>query len=297
MPGSISLLVNPAAGSHGAVPIAGIVSSLLRDAGYGVRQIVGRTATESVELTRASVRQDTVAVVCIGGDGSLQLATQAVAGTSTPLGVIPAGTGNDFADVLGLPTGPAAATAVIIKALRAGSYTEVDLGRTGETWWLTVLCAGFDSAVSERANLLRWPRGPRRYDVAILAETARLRTYPMTITMDEQTLRVSTTLVAVGNVRQYGGGKQICPAANPSDGLLDVTVVGAIGRTKLLRLAPLLSSGAHVGRPEVRTYRTRRVSISLDDGTPLRSYADGEPMSMLPITTECIPSALRVLSA
>lgn len=102
-----------------------------------------------------------------------------------PLGIVAAGTGNDSAAALGFPGDPRSAVGAIVAALRAGRTRQVDLGRTepqcGSRWWLTVLCAGFDSAVNERANAMRWPRGPRRYDLAIALEAVRLGTAALTV--------------------------------------------------------------------------------------------------------------------
>jgi diacylglycerol kinase (ATP) len=82
----------------------------------------------------------------------------------------------------------------------------------------TVLCCGFDAAVTDRANRLRWPRGPRRYDVAILAELARLRPRELTLVLDGEPRTLAATLVAVGNTPWYGGGMRVCPAAAPPTG-------------------------------------------------------------------------------
>src|SRR5206468_6261532 len=106
---------------------------------------------QAVEAVAAGVG----AVVAVGGDGSVHAALQAVAGTSTPLAVVPAGTGNDLALALGIPKDPVAAARAAAEDLLDGRTTAIDAGRTGDRWWVTVLCCGFDSAVSDRANRLR----------------------------------------------------------------------------------------------------------------------------------------------
>src|SRR6185312_4658195 len=178
--------------------------------------------------------------------GTVHAALQAVAGTTTPLAVVPAGTGNDLALALGVPADPVAAAAAAAADLVDGRTAAIDAGRTADRWWSTVLCCGFDSAVSDRANRLRWPRGRRRYDVAILAELAQLRPREVTVAFDgvEETLPV--TLIAVGNTCWYGGGLKVCPGADPTDGLFDVTVVGPISRRELVRTPPRLTAGTHV---------------------------------------------------
>jgi len=291
----VTLLVNPHAGRGRAV---GIGHQVAADLGArGLRATV--STAESLPAMRAiaaeAVQQGDAALVVIGGDGMSHLAIQEIAKTSTALGIIPAGTGNDFASALGLPGDVHAATAAIADALEAAAHRRVDLARCGQRWWASVLCAGFDSAVNDRANRMRWPHGPRRYDLALLAELARLRAVPMTLNLDGATVTLDATLVAVGNTSTYGGGIPICPRADPSDGLLDVTVVARISRRRLIRVTPTLRRGEHLAHPAVRTYRARTISVSCDEPPVITAYADGEPVSALPITAICHPGALRIL--
>ncbi|GAB3839516.1 hypothetical protein GCM10029963_06860 [Micromonospora andamanensis] len=140
-------------------------------------------------------------------------------------------------------------------------------------WYGAVLAAGFDAIVNERANRMRWPRGPRRYDLAILVELARLRPRRYTLTLDGERIEVDAVLVAVGNGASYGGGMRICPAADPTDGLLDVVVGGRFDRRTLIRVKPRIYAGTHVAHPLVSTYRARTVTIAAEGIT---TYADGE---------------------
>jgi diacylglycerol kinase (ATP) len=157
-----------------------------------------------------------------------------------------------------------------------------------------VLCCGFDSAVTGRANRLRWPRGRRRYDVAILAELARLRARELTLVLDGEVHTLPVTLVALGNTAWYGGGMRIYPGADPGDGRFDVTVVGPMSRREPVRSRPRLTAGTHVDHPAVSVHRATRVELS---GPGITAYADGEPVAALPVTAECVPGALRVLGA
>jgi diacylglycerol kinase (ATP) len=240
----------------------------------------------------AAVAAGTAAVVAVGGDGAAHAGLQAVAGTPTPLAVVPAGTGNDLALALGAPRDPVAAARAAAADLRTGQRRTLDAGRTGERWWATVLCCGFDSAVTDRANRLRWPRGPRRYDVAIAAELARLRPREVTVVLDGAARTLPVTLVAVGNTPWYGGGMRVCPAADPADGAFDVTVVGPVSRRELVATRPRLTAGTHVGHPAVTVHRAARVELA---GEGLTTYADGEPVAPLPVASVCVPGALQVV--
>jgi diacylglycerol kinase (ATP) len=289
----IALLVNPVSGlGRGARAAPGVVSRLR--AGASVRTLSGHPAEVSARLAAESVAGEIEAVVVVGGDGTVHAAIQALAGGRTPLGVVPAGTGNDVAAMLGMPTDPLAAADALLTALVAGAVRRMDLGRTSTgRWWATVLCAGFDSAVNERANSMRWPRGPRRYDLAIAAELYRLQPRAFRLQLDAaEPLHCPATLIAVGNGPQYGGGKLMTPHARLDSGRFEVTVVGPLSRRRLVRLAPTLPHAGHLGEPEVHTYDASRVRL---DAADTLAYADGERISPLPVSTECVPRALPVL--
>ncbi|MGY1616469.1 diacylglycerol/lipid kinase family protein [Geodermatophilus sp. SYSU D00691] len=290
----VAVLVPPAAGRGRARAAAHGVLGALRAAGLEPRVLPATTRAAAEQQAAQAVAAGTGAVVAVGGDGAAHAALQAVAGTTTPLAVVPAGTGNDLALALGVPVEPVAAAHAAATDLVEGRTTTVDAGRTGDRWWATVLCCGFDSAVTDRANRLRWPRGRRRYDVAILAELARLRPHALTLTLDGERTTVPATLVAVGNTPWYGGGMRVCPGADPADGLFDVTVLGPVSRRELVRSRPLLTAGTHVAHPAVTVHRARRVELAAPGVT---TYADGEPVAPLPVTAECVAGAVHVVGA
>jgi diacylglycerol kinase (ATP) len=288
----VAVLVSPTAGRGRARGVPAAVLGALRSAGLAPRVLAATTRAAAEREAAAAVASGAGAVVAVGGDGTAHACLQGVAGTGTPLAVVPAGTGNDLALALGVPADPVAAAAAAAADLRAGRVRTVDAGRTGDRWWATVLCCGFDSAVTDRANRLRWPRGPRRYDLAILAELARLRPRELTLALDGAPRTLAATLVAVGNTAWYGGGMRVCPAADPADGAFDVTVVGPVSRRELVRTRPRLATGTHVGHPAVTVHRARRVELAGDGPT---TYADGEPVAPLPAVSVCVPGALSVV--
>jgi diacylglycerol kinase (ATP) len=290
----VVVLVSPAAGRGRARTATAAVLDALRRGGLAPRVLPATTRAAAERAAADAVAAGTRAVVAVGGDGAAHAALQAVAGTGTPLAVVPAGTGNDLALALGVPRGPVAAATAAAADLQEGTACTVDAGRACGRWWGTVLCCGFDSAVTDRADRLRWPRGPRRYDVAILAELARMRPRQVTLTLDGAARTLPVTLVAVGNTAWYGGGMRICPAADPADGLLDVTVVGPVSRRELVRTRPRLADGTHVAHPAVTVHRAARVELA---GAGLTTYADGEFVAALPVLAEAVPGALRVVGS
>jgi diacylglycerol kinase (ATP) len=291
----VAVLVSAAAGRGRARALGDTVLRELRAAGLSPTVLAATTGADAETRARAAVAAGTGAVVAVGGDGTAHAALQAVAGTATPLALVPAGTGNDLALALGVPADPADAVGALAAGLRAGESRRFDAGRVGDRWWATVLCCGFDSAVTDRANRLRWPRGRRRYDLAVLLELARLRPHEMTVRIDDGEPRIlPATMIAVGNTSWYGGGLEICPGADPADGLLDVTVVGPLTRRELIRSRPRLADGTHVQNPAVSVLRATRVELACPGVT---TWADGEPVAPLPVVVECVPGALSVVGA
>ena len=291
----VTVLTNPMAGHGNAPHAAERAVARFQELGVDVVEIVGRDANHACELLEQAVQAGTDAVVVVGGDGVIRLALQTLARSGVPLGIVPAGTGNDHAREYAIPTGDPAAAADII----AGGHTAtVDLGHILGTdgtssWFGTVAATGFDSLVSDRVNRMRWPHGRMRYNLAIVAELSKLRLLPFRLVFDgEREVLTDLTLAAFGNARSYGGGMRICPGADHFDGLLDITMVRAGSRTQLIRLFPTVFKGTHVNLDQVSTARARSVRV---ESPGINAYADGEYVCPLPAEISAVPGALRIL--
>lgn len=296
--GPVAVLLNPTAGRGRQRALLPRVLDRLAAGGRPLQLLQAHTPGQAQAACHRAVQDGAAALVSVGGDGTVHLALQAVAGTGVGFAPVPAGTGNDFAVELGFPTDPFAAVDAITGALRAGRTRPVDLARMTAAdgtsrWFGAVLAAGFDAIVNERANRMRWPRGPRRYDLAIMVELARLRPRHYTLTLDGVTHHLEAVLVAVGNSASYGGGMRVCPTADPTDGLLDVMVGGRFTRRELVRVKPRIYRGTHVEHPLVRSYRARTVTVTAEGIT---GYADGERVSALPVTVTAVPGAVALLA-
>lgn len=285
----LALVVNPSAGGGRAGGAVERVVTRLRAGHTIVRVISGATAEETAQRVAAEVASGTPTLVALGGDGLVNLTLQASAGTDTILGVIPMGSGNDIGRAIGLKPNDAMAAVDVVLAGRA---RRIDLGRASQRWFAGVLSAGFDSAVNQRANTLRWPRGRARYNVAIAAELAAFDPLPYVLDLDGRQLETEALVVAVGNGPTYGGGMRVCPAARLDDGLFDIMVLRPVSTATFVRLFPRVYSGTHVNHSAVEVHRARRVSVSAPAGT---AYADGELVASLPVTCEVVPGAARVL--
>jgi diacylglycerol kinase (ATP) len=284
------LLPNPVAGTGRNDAMVATVATRLRDAGFSVRELLGADAAESERLARDAVAAGVDGLVVCGGDGMVNVAAQVLAGTQTPLGIVPMGTGNDTARSLGLPVkDPLAAADAII----AGRTRTIDLARSGGRYFVTVLAAGFDAAVNERANSMRWPRGQLKYSLAIVAVLKEFKPIRYTLDLDGETRRVDGMLVSVGNGDSMGGGLKVTHGAAMDDGLLDVVVFTSVPRRELLKTYPKLFSGGHTRHPAYQRHRVRRVTVAAPG---VVAYADGERFGELPLTVEVVPAAMRVFA-
>jgi diacylglycerol kinase (ATP) len=290
-----AMVVHPASGLGRAGRIAGTVADRLRTAVDDLVNVEANTVEDSRRLMHKARDAGLDLVVVVGGDGSAHQGVQFCADTGVALAVIPAGTGNDLARTLaGAPEDPLTATDRLVRAIKDGEQTTIDLGRVeGGPWFAGVLCAGFDSAVNERANRMRWPSGPRRYDLAILAELAKLRARRLTMEADGERTELDATQIAIGNIPFYGGGIPVCPDADPADGLFDVTLLRKASRFDLVKLLPGLRTGNHVHSKLVTTSRTAKIRIGEANGWV--AYADGERIGPLPVEVTCVPNALKVV--
>ena len=285
----IALLTNPTSGKGRGTRIAAVAVRRLREAGFAVRDLAGRDAAEARDLAHKCVADGVESLVVVGGDGMVHLAVQALAGGSTRLGIVPTGAGNDVARSLGIPRAdPQRAADVVV-----GSRTRrIDLARAGDTYVVSVLAAGFDALVNERANAMRRPRGQLRYHLATLAELRVFEPLDYTLELDGERRQVTAMMVGVGNGPSFGGGLRITEGALLDDGLVDVVLFHPMSKGELVRTYPRLFNGTHRSHRCYEHHRVREVTV---DAPGIVAYADGERLGPLPVTVAAVPSALKVM--
>ncbi|MDN5767782.1 MAG: diacylglycerol kinase [Humibacillus sp.] len=296
MPPRIALIVNPTSGKGAGAAMGEEATRRLRQACHEVIDVSG-TSYEAAHARAAAALADGVdTLVVVGGDGMVHLGVNLCAETSVRLGVVAAGTGNDFANHLGLPVrDPTAAVGVILagvtRAIDAGRVSAVSAVSGEVRWFGGVLGAGFDAVVAARAARMRWPRGAMRYNLAIARELPVFRPIPYVVELDGQRLQTRAMLVAVANTSSFGGGMKVCPDADVADGLFDVLIVHELSMPAFLRVFPKVFSGTHVGHRAVEIRRARRVRL---EAPGIHAQADGEPVAALPLDIEVVPAALTV---
>lgn len=284
-----ALIVNPAAARGRALDSLPPVLSELRSLGVEHRVVRALGLPHArAEAAAAVGRGETV--VAVGGDGLVGALAGAVSDADGTLAIVPAGRGNDFARVLGVPRAAAAAARLAVE----GEPRAVDLGEVEGRAFVGIASVGVDSDANRIARRARLVRGALVYSYAGLRALAIWRHACFEIVAGDVTQRICGYSVAVANSRAYGGGMTLVPHARLDDGRLDVLTIAACPKLRFLRSFLRVFSGGHVEDPAWRF--TTATSVDLRADRPLVVYADGEPIATLPVTVRVRPGALRVIA-
>ena len=294
---NVAVVANPTSGRGKGAALIPRVEALLRSLGVEHTIHISQSAADPERLAREAATDGADVVAALGGDGHIGACVNGVmtAGAGAALAVIPAGTGNDFARLIGVnPKDPLSA----VQVLRAPQIKRIDVARLrlpqGERYYANVAGAGFDSEANAYANRMRWFKGTTRYVIATLALLPRFKAARFQVTVDGEHHEVPGMLIAVGNGRSYGGGMKVCPDAKVDDGLLDVTVVGDVSKIDFIKTFPKVFTGRHVAHPKVRRLQGKEITIAAE--RTLQVFADGEHAGTLPATFTVVPSALGIVT-
>jgi diacylglycerol kinase (ATP) len=281
------LFANPTSGRGKGAKVLAIVETFLKVSNQEFRSISTPSMEQSLEFLTQSISEFPDAkIVVIGGDGMIHAAINNT--NKNAIGLIPAGTGNDFARALGLSLeNPIQNLKNIIDA--KGEY--IDLGKVGEVYFAAICSTGFDSLVNERANKMMWPRGKMKYNIAMLLELPRFKAREYEIIVDGNHIHTKAMLIAIANGLSYGGGMKVCPAADIQDGLLDIMILAPVPKFEFIRIFPSVFKGLHVNHPAVSIIQGRSIQISAE----AVAYADGERIGELPLDVSISPRQIRVL--
>jgi diacylglycerol kinase (ATP) len=290
------LITNPAAGNGRAARRALQVLDRLRGHDLDLVARFGDRVGATCELARRAADEGAERIIVVGGDGSINEATNGILSSTQPdcpLGIIPLGSGNDFVKMLGLDMDWQTACDRTL----SGDARRVDVGQIGDRYFTNGIGIGFDAECAVIAGRRRWLGSDLMY-AAALAEVLLLhRGNPeLTITADGETFTQKALLVAAANGRCYGGSFHLAPDASLEDGMLDLLVAGDLGRLGIMGLVPQVMRGTHLDHPQVIHRNIKELSVSAD--RPLVVHADGEILSedARELEVRVCPSALTVLA-
>jgi YegS/Rv2252/BmrU family lipid kinase len=284
----LALLVNPSSAGGRPLKLLPRVEQALdaRRVVFRVQQT--RSLAHGAEQALRAVEAGEVPVV-VSGDGLLGAVGGAMAGSDTPLGIVPGGRGNDLARVLGIPDDPEGAVAVLL----GGESRRIDVGEANGKRFLGIVSVGFDSEANRLANETGFLRGNLVYAYAAVRTLLGWKPARFTIRIGEERRTVRGYSVSVANSKAFGGGMYIAPDAELDDGEFDVIAVGAVGKLRFVSNLPKVFKGTHVEDDEVQVLRARRLELSANRPFPV--YADGEHLTDLPASLRVLPRALSVL--
>ena len=293
----VGVIVNPKANRGRGKQSGEEVFAELAKLGIAAINLSGPDAKSALEKGQLAIsEQDLSGIVAVGGDGTAQLAVNLCVPNQLPIGLIPAGSGNDQSRELEVPRN-SITDAVNHLVQHLESPRRVDVMRvktnTREFWSLGSISAGFDALCAQRANGLRWPKGPNSYVAAMLLELPKFEPIEYHLDVDGEKRSLRAMLCGVANVKNFGGGMKISPESEITDGELEVFILHEVSRRRLLRIFPTVYEGKHLDFPEVEIFKARSVSIA-NDSFPMT--CDGELIGPAPFSAEVHQGALQVFA-
>lgn len=282
------LLVNPSAGRGQALQRLPAAVAELERLGAPHR-VVETSSIDHAKAQAAIGAESGETVAALGGDGFLRPVAATLRRTGSALAILPAGRGNDFARVLGIPSDPAAAARVAVD----GRERTIDMAVVDGNPYLGIASFGFDSDANRLANEARLVRGNLVYLYAALRALASWRPSSFTVVVDGERHELTGYSVAIANSGCYGGGMRIAPGAALDDGQLDVVMIGQVPKLRFLASLGKVFKGTHVDEPSVQTARGEAVEVAAD--RPFEIYADGDPVGAVPARVRVDPHCLRVI--
>jgi YegS/Rv2252/BmrU family lipid kinase len=284
----LALLVNPAAAGGRALEAVAPARAELERLGAELRVVETSSADHAKHEAHAAAVNGEV-VVAVGGDGLVGTLAGVLCDREGALAIVPAGRGNDFARVLGVPDDPAAAARVAFE----GDERLVDVAQVDGKSFVGIASFGLDSEANQIANETKVVKGNLVYAYAALRALAAWKPARFEVRVDGELYTNVGYSVLVANSKAYGGGMYAVPHAELDDGRLDVMLSDHEPKLRHLRLLPKAFKGTHVTDPSLHFIRGERVEVDAD--RPFTIFADGDPLAELPATITVAREALRVI--
>ena len=284
------LIANPISGNGNGRIYLERAKALLdaRGVDYAVKET--RCPNHATALAKEAIDEGFDVIVAVGGDGTLHETATSVVHTDRVLGLLPCGTGNDYARPLGIPNDPEAA----IEILLCGEDRVVDAGEANGTVFFNIAGYGFDVDVLDYTEEFKpkCKNGETAYRLGCLKAVLGLKLRRSTLTFHDGTMEKNVLMAAAGVGTHFGGGMNVLPESDMSDGLLDVCIAHDVGRLRILSLLPKFIKGKHLNLPVITYRKATEVSVVCDPVS--RIEVDGERMDGTPVTFRVLPKALKV---
>lgn len=251
----------------------------------------------AVEIVKEISSETGLTVVAVGGDGTIHDVANGLIDSNIPLGIIPAGSGNDLARALQIPMNYQKA----LERILIGEQRKMDVGRIGNEYCITVTGIGFDGKVAEENSSSKYKKwlntfrlGNLSYGLSFLHVLFQYRPVNVQLKVDEKNFSfLNVWFIAIANTPSYGGGIKICPEACYDDGLFDICIVHDLPKWELLRTFPKAFVGKHVLHPGVTMIRGKQVDVASD--WPIIVQGDGELLAKTPVQVTIERDALRII--
>ena len=282
-------IVNPASGRGKGLGIGRELEERLQYLDLDFRLVYTKAPGHAIELARKAV-ESFECIVAVGGDGTLNEVVNGLGESGAYLGLLPVGSGNDFARAVSLETKLDRALHTLLR----GEVRRIDLGKANGRYFHNGLGIGFDAHVVHNSLRVKRLRGNAIYLYSVLRTLFKYRPIPLRIEYNNQTHTSDYFMVTVGNGTSLGGGFRLTPDARLDDGLFDVCLINNMPMPSVLRNLIKVYSGKHKEDPRVKIVRSEGLKIRSEE--PFAVHVDGELLSMnlRELQVEMIPQALRV---
>jgi len=284
------IIFNPTAGAGRSSKAMKTVLQVLEERHIPFTVFETQYKEHAIELARNAIGKGYDGIISIGGDGTLREIASVIHGSDETLGIIPAGTGNDFRQAVGVPREPAEALEIIL----AGHKRQVDIGVLGDNcFFLNVAGTGFDVEVIKNTEKVRRGfTGGFAYFLGIFLSVFGFRSANIEVTINGKTFQRSILLIAIANGKCYAGGLNVAPESDATDGLFNIVLLNYFPNWRILFELPKMKKGHPERIPGCESFICNEIFI--DSDKPLRFNLDGEVNGQTPIRIAVIPRSLRV---
>jgi len=298
----IKVIVNPVAGAYSTRRKWPIISRLLKRIGLSFDFQYTEGVGHAIELARAAASDGYQFLVAVGGDGTVNEVANGIlystGATRTALGIISTGTGSDFVRSVGIPRDfPGACSALTSSkrlAIDVGVVECQSKGQTLRRFFVNAAGVGFDAAVVEQTERLpKYFGGTIPYLAGVIRTLFSYKNKPVVLNVASEVVTGRVLNVVAANGGYLGGGMHVAPQAELTDSLLDVVIVGDVGKFELLKELPTVYKGTHINHPKVKVKKAKHISIESPER--MLVYADGELLGESPASFWVMPAALSIV--